>query len=130
MNRRARHGFTVLEAAVAVTIIGVAVIGVFRAFGAHLTGAERARDHLTALTLAEATLSKLQLAGASDLALLPDSLEKGQFIGDFREYRWTAHSAALAGERDLYEVEVVVEGAKARAELRTRIYRASARIVE
>lgn len=130
MSRRAPRGFTVLEAAVAVAIIGVSVVGVFRAFGAHLIGAERVRDHLTALALAEVTLSKLQLAGASDLALLPDSLEKGQFIGDFSEYHWTAHSVALAGERDLYEVEVVVEGSKARAELRTRIYRASARIVE
>ena len=130
MTRGLRRGFTILEAAVAVAIIGVSVVGVFRAFGAHLVGAERAREHLTALALAEATLSKLQLASAADLALLPDSLEKGQFTGELDRFRWRAHSAALAGERDLYEVEVIVEGTKARAELRTRIYRASARTIE
>ena len=123
MPRRSRAGFTVLEAAVALAIIGMTAVGVIGAFGADLRGAERARDQLTATSLAQSQLARLEIADARELSSLPDSLARGTFAPPLDRYRWTAGSAAVPGEPDLYELRVAVEWTDGRAELRSRRFR-------
>jgi type II secretory pathway pseudopilin PulG len=123
MRCRRRAGFTVLEAAVALAIVGVTAVGVLGAFGADLRGAERARDLLTAASLAQSQLARLEISGARELAALPDSLAHGAFAAPLDRYRWTASSAAVPGERDLYDVRVIVEWPDGRTTLRSRRFR-------
>jgi type II secretory pathway pseudopilin PulG len=121
--RRSRPGFTVLEAAVALAIIGIAAIGVLGAFGADLRGATQARDVLTAASLARARLARLEVAGARELSSLPDSLAAGAFAAPLERYSWTAASAAVPREPDLYELRVVVSWAGGSTTLRSRRFR-------
>jgi type II secretion system protein I len=123
MPRRERSGFTVLEAAVALAIIGLSAIGVLGAFGADRRGANRARDQLTATSLAQSRLARLEVSGARELSSLPDSLARGTFAAPLDRYRWTASSAATPGEPDLYDLRVVVEWPDGRSTLRSRRFR-------
>lgn len=123
MRRGRRGGFTVLEAAVALAIIGLTAVGVLGAFGADLRGAERARDVLTATSLAQLQLARIGVTGARELSALPDSLARGTFEPPLDRYRWTASSAPVPGEPDLYDLRVAVEWADGRAGLRSRRFR-------
>jgi type II secretory pathway pseudopilin PulG len=123
VRRRKRAGFTVLEAAVALAIIGLTAVGVLGAFGADLRGAERSRDLLTATSLAQSQLARLEVSGALERSSLPDSLGAGTFAAPLDRYRWMASSAAVPGEADLYDLRVVVEWADGRFALRSRRYR-------
>ena len=121
--RRKRRGFTVLEAAVALAIIGIAAVGVLAAFGAHVRGAERARNLLTATSLAQSRLARLEIATGGQLARLPDSLARGAFTAPLDNFRWTASSTAVTGESDLYELGVAVTWLDGRATLHSRRFR-------
>ena len=121
--RRRRRGFTVLEATVALAIIGLTAVGVLSAFGADLRGAERARDVLAASSLAQSQLARLELSSARELAALPDSLARGTFVAPLNRYRWTATSAVVLGEPDLYDIGVAVEWADGRMVIRSRRFR-------
>lgn len=127
MRRHSRAGFTVLEAAVALAIVGLTAVGVLAAFGADLRGAERARDSLAALSLAQSQLARLEVLGARELSSLPDSLGRGAFAAPLDQYRWTATTAAVPGEPDLYDLRVVVEWSDGRSTgrstLRSRRFR-------
>ena len=105
---RARRGFTVLEAAVAVAIIGMISIGALAAFSADLRAAQRAQDLLPASALAEERLAALELADPTRLAMLPDSLTRGRFGPPFERYEWTASARPVRGERSLYDFAVRV----------------------
>jgi type II secretion system protein I len=123
MQNRSRAGFTLLEAVIALAIIGVAVVGVMSAFGGDLRAAERARTALTVSTLARSRLARLELATASELATLPDSLSHGAFAAPFARYQWKATASAVRGEPDLYDVRVTVTWDGGQSELRSRRYR-------
>jgi hypothetical protein len=76
-------GFALLEAVVAVTIVGLAVVSSLAAFGAQLRGADRARIALEAEALAQERLSALVLAQSAAVRSLPDSLRSGEFTPPF-----------------------------------------------
>lgn len=121
--RDSRRGFTILEAAVAVAIIGVTAVGVLTAFGAEARGAARTRDALVASTLARARLARLEATDAGELASLPDSVARGQFAPPLDDFRWIASSVTVDGEQDLYDLRVVIAWSDGRSELRTRRFR-------
>ena len=105
---RARRGFTLLEAAVAMAIVGMISVGALSAFGADLRAAQRAQEMLPAAALAEERLAVLELADPSWLAMLPDSLARGRYAPPFERYEWTATAVPVRGERSLYEFAVRV----------------------
>ena len=107
--KRARRGFTLLEAAVAMTIIGVVSVGALGAFGADLRAASRARGLLPAAALARERLSVLELVDAQMVRMLPDSLARGTFAAPFGEYGWRASAKEVHGEPALVELTVNVE---------------------
>jgi type II secretory pathway pseudopilin PulG len=115
-----RHGFTVLEAAVALTIIGMSSLGVLSAFGAHTRGALQVRERLEASALAQDVLARIRLVDAVELSPLPDSLARGAFGAPFAAYAWTARVTPVAGEWHLYEVTVRVTSGEAEFVLRSR----------
>lgn len=103
---RARPGFTILEAAVAIAIVGTISIAALAAFSADLRAAHRAQEVLPAVALAEERLANLEIADPARLAMLPDSLARGTFQPPFERYSWTASAEEVRGDRWLYELGV------------------------
>lgn len=119
----AKRGFTVLEAAVAVAIVGMVSIGALAAFSGDLRAAQRAREVLPAAALAEERLAALELADPMRLAMLPDSLSRGRFPEPFNVYSWTASATPVRGERHLFDLAVRVQWEWGEYRLQRRRYR-------
>lgn len=117
------RGFTILEALVALAIVGLAGVAALEALGGELRTAGRSRHAYAVAALAEERLAAVRLLPATELDPIPDSLARGRFTAPFAEYSWTASVRGVSDERDLYDVVVRVEGREAGLDLRTRIYR-------
>lgn len=126
--RADRRGFTILEAAVALSIIGMAAMGALSSFGSEMRAGSRAQLALPAVALAEERLAVFQIVPASRMSALPDSLRRGRFAPPLERYAWTAHASAVNGEPDLYDVTVRVSWTEGEYELRSRIYRQPPRV--
>jgi prepilin-type N-terminal cleavage/methylation domain-containing protein len=103
-----RTGFTLLEAVVAMTIIGVVSVGALGAFGADLRAAERAQRMLPAAALAQERLTALEEIGIGPLSTLPDSATRGRFDSPFGDYSWTATARRVRTIEHLVEFRVDV----------------------
>jgi type II secretory pathway pseudopilin PulG len=95
-GKRGRSGFTLLEAAVAMSIIALVGIGALAAFGADLRAAGHAQQALPGASLARERMAVLELAEPQTLRMLPDSLTHGTFGAPFSAYAWTATAGAHA----------------------------------
>jgi prepilin-type N-terminal cleavage/methylation domain-containing protein len=86
---RDNRGFTLLEAMIALVLLGVALVPLMRSVGVGVREQGRLRAHLDAVSLAEARMSELSL-------LHPDSIgaymrpREGVFPEPFGAYRWSA----------------------------------------
>ena len=127
---RLRRGFTLLEAAVAMAIVGVIALAALGAYAAELRAAGKARQALPAVSLAEERLAAIDLLPAGELRALPDSLARGRFGPPFERYEWTATvrrareaGRGMRGLRDLYDVRVEVRWPEGLYTLDARRYR-------
>ncbi|MGQ0640477.1 MAG: type IV pilus modification PilV family protein [Gemmatimonadaceae bacterium] len=123
MSRSVRRGFSLLEALVALTIVGLAAVGTLRAYGGEIRSAERARWTLTAAALAEEQLSRLRLTPRSTLDFSPDSLRKGAFARPFDRFTWTASVTRVQSQRDLFDINVQVSEGDVILRRMARVYR-------
>ena len=121
MPRAATAGFTILEAIVAVTIIGLTAVGSLAAFGSQLRAGARAQIALDAEALAEEQLARIRLLPASSLEALPDSLRSGTFAQPFERYQWTSTVEPLPHDADLYEARFVIRWSEGEYVLATRL---------
>jgi prepilin-type N-terminal cleavage/methylation domain-containing protein len=103
-----RRGFALLEAIVAMTIIGLVSVGALGAFGADLRAAERADRMLPAAALAEERLTILEGVRLGPLSQLPDSLSRGRFEAPFDEYSWKATTKRARPVENLVEFRVEI----------------------
>jgi prepilin-type N-terminal cleavage/methylation domain-containing protein len=124
--RRAKRGFTLLEAAVAMTIVAIIGVAALGAFGADLRAADRARQTVPAAALAQERLAILELVDAHTLRMLPDSLTRGTFSEPFDTYTWTATAKEVRGETALVEVVVRIQWAEGAYVVTERRYRPTA----
>ena len=120
---RRRSGFTLLEATIAVMIVGMAAAAVLSSLGTTLRTATRARQGLEAEALASQRLARATLLDRDDLAHLPDSIARGHFAPPYAAYEWRTTSAEVRGEPDLFDVAVDVSWPDGRYSLPTRLYR-------
>jgi type II secretory pathway pseudopilin PulG len=125
LHRRslAGAGFVLLEAVVALAILGVASIVLLQVRSQQIRVATQARELLTAQALAEDRLAALRLLDFDVLSDPPDSLMEGRFPPPFQGYSWTAAVELMEEEYDLFGLEVVVEGPAERFPLRTLVHR-------
>jgi len=107
MPRNVRHGFVLLEAVVALLIIGIASAAALDLFSAHLRAAARQPALLTAAALAHDRMTALRLLSPEELRHLPDSLKNGDFAAPLSAYHWRA-SAGRSREESLYDLRIDV----------------------
>ncbi len=122
-SRRSRAGFTILEAIVAVTIVGVTAVASLGAFGSQLRAGARAQVALEAEALAEEQLARLRLLPVGSLEVLPDSLRSGTFPRPFERYQSTSTVQSVAHEADIHEARVMIRWPEGEYVLSTRLYR-------
>lgn len=118
-----RRGFTILEAAVAMGIVGMISIAALAAFSGDLRASQRAREVLPAAALAEERLSAIEVSDPRRLATLADSLAHGRFGEPFAAYEWRANVTPVRGERWLYDIQVRVRWESGEYVLARRRYR-------
>jgi type II secretory pathway pseudopilin PulG len=117
-----------LEAVVALAIVGVAGVAALEAAGSEFRAAARAQAAYVGAALAADRLAALTLARADELTSLADSLARGTFPPPFAAYTWTASVRAAFGEPDLYEVAIAVRGTDLDYAVATRLYRPAPRM--
>lgn len=123
-RRQRRPGFTLLEAAIALLVLGLAAVGAFAGLGAARRAETGAAQVGPAVALAEERLAALVLAAPRELRALPDSLRRGRFAAPYGEYAWSAEARPVTGERSLYDLAVTVTWpAGGRLAVRTRRFR-------
>ena len=86
---RDKRGFTLLEALMALLILGVALVPLLTSVNAGVREQGRLGAHLDAVALAEARMSELSLLPADSLALYLRT-RQGWFPAPFQGYRWSA----------------------------------------
>jgi hypothetical protein len=123
MTTGRRSGFVLLEAVVALAILGVASIVLLQVRAQQIRVATQARELLTAQALAEDRISAMRMLDYLLLSDPPDSLMGGVFPPPFEEFSWTVEVEIMEDEYDLFGIEVAVTGPAERFPLRTLIHR-------
>src|SRR6266511_768937 len=77
MSSRAEHGFTILEAVVALAIVGLAGVAALEAVGGEIRGVERARDAYTTAALAQHRMAEITTLAPEHLDPRPESVTRG-----------------------------------------------------
>jgi type II secretory pathway pseudopilin PulG len=120
---RLRAGISLLEAVVAVAVVGMTSVGALEAAGSDLRTAERSRRALEVEALATARLDFMNLLYDTDLQSLPDSVAKGAFAKPLDEYSWTATSTPYSDQAGVYDVRVTINWTNGSYTERTYLYR-------
>jgi prepilin-type N-terminal cleavage/methylation domain-containing protein len=116
-------GFSLLEAVVALAIVGLAAVAALGAFAMELRTAGQAARALEGQALAESRLAAVRLLQRSELEPLADSLRNGRFPAPLQEYQWQASSERVPDREDLFQVVVAVHWTEGAYSLGTRLYR-------
>ena len=119
---RNRSGFVLLEAVVALAIIGLVAVALLSTTGSQLSTAAKANVLLTARSLAEDRLAAIRFLGHDDLRDVPDSLLAGRFAAPFDDFTWVANVDEMEDEYDLFGAEVIVTGRGEAFPLRTLVH--------
>ena len=112
-----------LEAIVALAIVGVVCVGVLGAYGGAIRADVTAADRLPLATLAAERIAAVDLDPGS-LQPLPDSLARGTFAPPYASATWETTTHRVNQTEGLYELIVRVRDGTDVYTLRTRRYRA------
>ena len=116
-----RRGFMLLEAVVALVIVGLTATAAAELYGAQMRAARREPRLVTATALGQDRLAAVRLLEPEQLRRLPDSLARGRFAAPFADYRWTA-AATRSRVDDLYELSVEITWLDGQIALSTLVY--------
>ena len=119
MPTTVRHGFVLVEAVVALLVIGLVAAAAVELLAADLRAARREPTLLTASALAQDRLAGLVLLDDEVLERLPDSLAAGRFPPPFADYAWRS-TVRRARDEKLYDVRVQVSWPSGSYALATR----------
>jgi hypothetical protein len=121
---RTRGGFVLMEAVVALAIIGLVAIALLATTASQVRTADKASLLLTARTLADERMATLRMLSYDQLMEVPDSLLAGTFPAPFESWSWRAEVVPMdeTEEYDLFTVGVAVEGYDESFALRTLLH--------
>jgi Tfp pilus assembly protein PilV len=111
-----------LEAVVALAIIGIVCVGVLGAYAAALRADVTATDRLPLASLAVERMAAVDIASGS-LASLPDSTVHGTFAPPYASITWDTEARRVEQTDGLYDVIVRVRDGNDVFTLQTRRYR-------
>ena len=114
---------SLLEAVVAIAIVGITSVSALEAVGGDMRTAERSRRAIEAEALASSRLQYMDLLTDRELQAIPDSVEKGKFPAPLDEYTWTTTSAPLSEQAGVYDVRVKIDWPTGTYLVRTYQYR-------
>lgn len=120
---RARRGISLLEAVVAVAIVGMTAISALESVGGGMRTAEKSRRAIEAEALASSRLEFMDLLTERELQSLPDSVRSGKFPKPLDEYAWTTTAAPLDEQAGVYDVHVTVTWPTGSYAVKTYLYR-------
>jgi type II secretory pathway pseudopilin PulG len=123
VSSRAERGFTILEAVIALAVVGLAGVSALEALGGELRTADRAAEAYTMAALAQDRLAAVALVGPRAMSPFPDSLARGTFPAPFERYRWTANAEPISGAPELYAVSITIVDDRRDYTVNTRLYR-------
>ena len=104
-----RTGISLMEAVVAITIVGLTSVSALEAVGGDMRTAERARRAIEIEALASSRLEFMDLMTDRELQALPDSVESGKFLAPLDEYSWKTTSTAVSDLPGVYDVRVTID---------------------
>ena len=119
MTTAVRQGFVLVEAVVALLVIGLVAAAAVELLAADMRAARREPALLTASALAQDRLAGLVLLDDGALEHLPDSLAGGRFPPPFADYAWRS-TVRHARDEKLYDVRVQVTWPSGSIALATR----------
>lgn len=120
---KSRSGISLLEAVVAIAIVGMTAVSALEAAGGDMRAAERSRRAIEAEALATSRLDFMDLLTDRELQALPDSVEKGKFAAPLDEYSWKTTSTPLADQAGVYTIHITVDWPNGSYTLRSYAYR-------
>jgi type II secretory pathway pseudopilin PulG len=123
LGAKPRAGISLLEAVVAIAIVGMTAVGALEAAGGDMRAAERSRRAIEAEALATSRLDFMDLLTDRELQALPDSVDKGKFDAPLDEYSWKTTSTPLADQAGVYTIRITVEWPSGSYTLRSYAYR-------
>ena len=121
----AEGGFLLLEALIALAIIGIVAIALLAATSSQVQAAGKANALLVASALAQDRLAAIQMLDAEELRDPPDSLAAGTFAPPFDEFRWATTVESADNEYDLFAVRIVVDGRGESFRMETLVHRSA-----
>jgi type II secretion system protein I len=120
---RVRRGFTILEAVVALAIVGIAAVAALATAGGELRAAARAEQALEVTALLQDRIAAARLGMRRSPLALPDSIRRGRFGGSLAGYEWESRVApARAGDDRVAELRVTVRWSDGERTVATRTY--------
>jgi type II secretory pathway pseudopilin PulG len=106
---RQKKGVSLLEAVVAIAIVGLTSVSALEAVGSDMRTTERARRAIEAEALAGSRLDFMDLMSDRELQAIPDSVEKGKFLAPLNEYSWKTTSTAVGEQGGVYDIRVTID---------------------
>lgn len=123
MSDGSQAGFTLLEAVVALTIVGMVSIASLRTLGTEISTADQANRVLVLSALAADRIAHMKVLDRDELEFLPDSIRRGTFEPPFVDYRWDATSREVLDAIGLFDISVTVIGGDDEFSVSSRLYR-------
>lgn len=120
---RNRAGLSLLEAVVAIAIVGMTSVGALEAAGGDTRVAARSRRAIVVEALATSRLDFMGLLNDRELQSLPDSVQTGTFPAPLDEYTWKTTSAPVSEQAGVYDVRVTIGWPAGSYVVRTYAYR-------
>jgi type II secretory pathway pseudopilin PulG len=122
-SRRLRRGISLLEAVVAVSIVGMTAISALESVGGGMRTAEKSKRAIEAEALASTRLDFVNLMTDRELQALPDSVASGKLSRPLDDYQWKTTAAPIDDQAGVYDVRVVITWPAGSYTVKTYVYR-------